>query len=133
MGNLRIKEFHIANCIITLTRDGTTIGTVLSQIKAQSGQWYHVAFGRGRGASKDRRLFINGREEGAGEVEDDFASRVKEPGYVEGICLGAVYASVKSGDADVTSFKGAIGEIAVYNRFLNAHEVQKLYKAGFPR
>ena len=66
-------------------------------------------------------------------MEDDFASRVKEPGYVEGICLGAVYASVKSGDADVTSFKGAIGEIAVYNRFLNAHEVQKLYKAGFPR
>jgi len=103
-----------------LAGDGNVIARATSKTSAQPGTWYHVV--ALRSAFEDRRLFVNGVEEGVAKLTNDVRN-IHETVYV-----GTVGQSMAA--TSVASFKGAISEVAVYNRALKGREIEKLYMSS---
>jgi len=110
-------RFHHFN----ISTDTSVIGPALSKTVAQAGKWYHVVIARE--AYEDRRVFVNGMEEGSGKASSYNYSA--GPAYPR-LRLGTVTGGPSiSGEAPF--FKGALSEVAVYNRALTPDEVYELY------
>ena len=99
--------------------NGERVAPVSSKTIAQPGTWYHVVVLRG--AYKDGRLFINGVEEGVRKLTSGISS------LYETVYIGTVGQNIAA--TDVASFKGAVSEVAIYNRALRPWEIQRLYGA----
>jgi hypothetical protein len=123
-GILAITGQGVAGRILCMTDDGRFCHYYLgsggnfrapatSKTSAQPGRWYHVVVMRS--AYDDKRLFVNGVEEGVAELSSNYLSDTHETVYV-----GTVGQSV-------ASLKGAISEVATYNRALKPREIEKLY------
>ena len=112
----RFHQFNIGT-------EGKIVGPAFSKTVAQAGKWYHVAIARG--AYEDRRVFVNGIEEGIGEASK-YNYGVGTPPVYPRLRLGAATGRLStSGKAPF--FKGALSELVVYNRALTADEVYELY------
>lgn len=102
-----------------LSTKGESIAPVSSQTMAQPGTWYHLAVMRN--AYDDRRLFVNGVEEGVTELT------AGTPEFHDTLQLGASPEGINT--ADIHSLRGAVSEIILYNRALKSQEIRKLYES----
>jgi len=96
---------------------------VRSLTKTRADQWYHlVALRNAVGDPQQRKLFINGVQEGATLCEAD------APAILPVLHLGGV--GYDDTESDLSAFQGEICAPIHYNRALNNQEIKTIYQAA---
>jgi hypothetical protein len=96
--------------------------TLTGSTTAQPGKWYHVAVTVA--ANGDMRLFVNGIEESKLSLDDQFLHFDRQRNR---IYIGSAACGVMDDREPMNSFKGALDEVARYNRPLAPEEIKQLY------
>ncbi len=104
-----------------LSKDSSTVASVISKTVALPGQWYHIVVLRS--TFDDRKIFVNGVEEDVAELSSSGTPRFQDVAY-----LGT--ATHETTADKLPLFKGALSEVVLYNRALTAEEISRLYQAA---
>ena len=106
------------------TRDdsGNLSGYTASTITVNDGKWHHVVVTSTGSASQDRRVYIDGSQDGSVDSGEVFGSVT-----FDSYRIGSIQAGNTS---EILPFGGSLDDVRLYNRALPATEVKQLHLTG---